>query len=63
MLVRGADFSAGTMPPSPRPAPLGEGELLELAGETYVDRIRKAWLALPSPWGEGQGEGNSVPEC
>jgi RecQ family ATP-dependent DNA helicase len=56
-------------PPHPSPLPLGEGESLSVSTETSrlptADAAKHAQTvsaAVPSPWGEGQGEGKADDE-
>src|SRR5579884_1170529 len=50
------------LPPHPSPLPMGEGASPAAAVETDDHGTRPRWPnSSPSPWGEGQGEGDSGP--
>ena len=45
--------------PSPVPSPLGRGSMVRRdRPQPMVADLSKAAVLFPSPWGEGQGEGN-----
>ena len=48
-------------PPSPRPSPPGRGRIIvSLSPLQPILETRKSHFAVPSPGGEGQGEGGPI---